>query len=772
MNQIIRIAKTELQLLFYSPIAWLILIVFTIQASLVFTEALSSFVNTKTLGYDLDGVTLNLFTDPWRGFFSKLLGYIYFYIPLLTMGMISRELSSGSIKLLYASPISDSHIIFGKFLSIVCYALMMTGVVFLFVLYGAFIVDNFDFKATLPGLLGLFMLICAFGAVGLFMSSLTSYQVVAAMGTFAVFAVLSYVSQLWQDVSFVRDIMFWLSINGRTNEFIGGIIGSEDVIYFCTVIALFLTLTILRFKSVRQKVSVSISLGRYVLALGAAVFIGYFSSRPAFMLYYDATRTKLRTLTVSSQDIVERVNGGLTITTYANALDEDRMLWMGMPRAELTDRDRFKEYLRFKPEIKMKYVRYYAKGNNEESLNQRYPKLNDLERVGKVAQSYGVDSTIFSSVEELGDIRHTLAAENYRFTKVLQHENGKQAVLRVFDDPMLLPSEAEISVAFKRLIDTLPKVGFIEGHGQRDCIRTGDRDYSRFAQERTFRYSLINQGFDFEQLTLDREIPEEINIIVVADMRTAMPETHMQNLKRYIERGGNLLIAAEPGRQESMGPLTSLFGVQLLEGRLVKPSDNYSADMIFAKPTAEAGDLARHFITLRERNQVISMPATVGLNFDEAAELGFEAVPLLVADSTGVWNELETINFVDDEVRINASIGEEEIVAPPTAVALTREVAGKTQKVIILGDADCISNGELNMRRKDIPAANYGVIVGAFYWMSDHEVPLHVSRPPFTDNDIFIGKAGLKTTKWLAVGLLPSLMVLGYLMVWIRRRSK
>lgn len=773
MKQIIRIAKTELQLLFYSPIAWLILIVFTIQASLVFSEALGGLVATKTMGYELNGVTLRLFSDQFRGFFVQLLGYIYFYIPLLTMGMISRELSSGSIKLLYASPIKDGQIIFGKFLSIVIYALIMTGIVFGFVVYGAFVIDNFDFNMTLPGLLGVFLLVCAYGSVGLFMSSLTSYQVVAAMGTFAVFAVLNYVSQLWQDVSFVRDIMFWLSIRGRTNEFIGGIIGSEDVIYFLTVIALFLSLTIYRFKAVRQKSSVSLSLGRYALTIVAAVLIGYFSSRPALKLYYDATRTKLRTLTETSQDIVKRAEGGLTLTTYANALDEDRLLWMGMPRAELMDIDRFKEYLRFKPEIKMRYVRYYAKGNNEQSLDQRYPKLNDLERVGKVAQTYGVDSTIFKPVDELGEVKEILAAENFRYSKVLSHENGKHAVLRVFDDPMLYPSEAEISVAFKRLVDTLPRVGFVEGHGERDCIRTGDRDYSRFAQERTFRYSLINQGFDFEQLRLDTPVPSHIKILVIADMRTAMPEQHLRHLADYVDRGGNLLIAAEPGRQESMGPVAALFGVQLMDGRLVKPSENYQADMIFSKPTVEAGALARQFGHMRNNDQVVSMPAVVGLDYSQASGKGFEAVPMLVADSSGVWNELETTNFVDDTVSINPAIGEVEVAGIPVAVGLKRQLEGAgEQRIVILGDADCISNGELNMRRKDIPAANYGVIVGSFYWMSDEEVPLHISRPPFTDNDIFIGKSGHQITKWVTVGLIPFLMLVGYLLVWVRRRAK
>lgn len=772
MKQTIRIARTELQLLFYSPIAWLILIVFTIQAGIVFSGVLEGMVQFKEMGYKLDGVTLKLYTDPWGGFYTRLLGYLYFYIPLLTMGMMSRELSSGSIKLLYSSPISDAQIIFGKFMSIAAYALLMTGIVFIFTLYGAFVVDKFDFPATIPGLLGIFLLICAYGAVGLFMSSLTSYQVVAAMGTFAVFAVLNYTSQLWQDIAFVRDIMFWLSIGGRTHEFIGGIISSEDVIYFITVIGLFLGLCIYRFRAIRQKTRATLSLGRYALVIGAAVTIGYLSSRPVLMFYYDATRTKLRTLTKASQEIVSKADGGLTITTYANALDEDRWLWMGMPRAELDDMRRFREYIRFKPEIKMNYVRYFARGNNEKSLNQRFPRLNDRQRMAKVAQTYGVDSALFLPVSELGKIKGTLEAENFRHLKVLERENGQQSVLRVFDDAMGFPSEAEISAAIKRLVVTLPKVGFVGGHGERDCIKEGDRDYNKFARENTFRYSLINQGFDFEQLTLDKEIPAHLSILVIADVKTAFPELHLENLKKYIARGGNLLIAAEPKRQEAMNPITELFGVKLMEGRLVKPDKEFQADLLFTNPTQEASDLADAFDMIRKNKQVVVMPSAVGLQYNNAAASGYTAKPLFVTDSTGAWNELETVDFVDDSTVFNPAAGETAAENIATALALSRKLGDKEQKLVILGDADCISNGELGHYRKDVPAANFLLIAGSFNWLSNYDAPVDVRRPPFTDNDIHIGKKGFKISKIVFTGILPAVMLVGYLVIWFRRRRQ
>ena len=85
------------------------------------------------------------------------------------------------------------------------------------------------------------------------MSSITSYQVVAAMGTLAVLAALNYVGEVGQDYAFVRDITYWLSISGRADEFINGLICSEDLFYFLLIIALFLTLSVLKLRAGRRK---------------------------------------------------------------------------------------------------------------------------------------------------------------------------------------------------------------------------------------------------------------------------------------------------------------------------------------------------------------------------------------------------------------------------------------------------------------------------------------------------------------------------------------
>ena len=764
MKKIYRIAKTELENLFFSPVAWLILIAFIVQTAIVFIDSFGGMVDQQDLGRGLGSVTFRGLAG-YGGLFRVMQQYLYFYIPLLTMGLMSREYSSGSIKLLYSSPISNGQIILGKYLSMMAYALLMVGILFIFVLYEAFTVVHFDFPAALSGLLGLYLLICGYAAIGLFMSSLTSYQVVAAIGTLATLFLLNMIGGWWQDVEFVRDLTYWLSMKNRSEEFICGMICSDDLLYYLIVIALFLSLSIIRLKSVRQKSRAAVTWGKYLGVFVVAVMLGYVSSRPQFMGFYDATATKTRTLTKNSQDVLAGLEGSVKVTTFVNILD--RHYYLALPRSVNQDLERFKQYRRFKPEIKMKYVYYYDKANNP-GLDNTYPLLSDRERMTTLAKHYRIDSMIFKTPEQIRQIVD-LEPEGNRLVKLIERENGQKTFLRVFDDMQVFPSESEITAAFKRIIMELPLVGFVQGHGERSLEIEGDRGYNRFAQDKPFRYALINQGFDIIDVNLTGDIPERVNILVIADVRTPFGDEEMARLDRYIERGGHLLIMGEIRRQEIMNPLVERFGVEFVQGRLVKPSEDYQADMIKAYPTKEAGQLAYQFDIMRSRSLVAAMPGVAGI--EVVADKGYRVVPLFVTDSTGVWNEMETTDFVDDTVRLNPSAGEVEKIYA-TALALTRQVGGKEQKIMIFGDADCISNGELGRYRKNVPADNFSLITGSFFWMSDGEVPIDIRRPEAPDNAVKVTTAGFRKIKTIALFVFPALIALGAGIILLRRRGR
>ena len=347
MRNIYDIARAELQSLFYSPIAWLILIIFTFQSAGAFGGHLAGLIMGKELGYPLSDLTFKLFVDQWSGgIFPVIQGYLYLYIPLLTMGVMSRELSSGSIKLLYSSPVTNRQIILGKYLSMMIYGLAMMFVLLVYVIIAWCSIKDFDYPMVFTGLLGLYLLLCVYAAVGLFMSSLTSYQVVAAMLTLTILGVLNYVGGMWQDVEFVREITYWLSISGRATEFIRGLICSEDLLYFIIVTVMFLTLATIRLQAARQKQRWTKTSGQYLGVVLVIVVLGYFTSRPSLMTYYDATSTKRNTLTEQSQEVISQLKGGLTITTYVKLLDDNNVYW-GVPSAYKSDQQNFRHYTRF-----------------------------------------------------------------------------------------------------------------------------------------------------------------------------------------------------------------------------------------------------------------------------------------------------------------------------------------------------------------------------------------------------------------------------------------
>ncbi len=769
-KMIYNIARTELKMLFCSPVAWLILVVFSVQAGMLFSARIAGIASSQELGYDIQGVTGAVFASDWGGVFTTMQGYLYFYIPLLTMSLVSKELSSGSICLLYSSLVTNTQIIVGKFFSMMIYGLAMIGILFLITLCSWAVVKDFGLPMALSGLLGLYLLICVYAAIGIFMSSLTSYQIVAAISTFAVLMVLNMVGGWWQGYDFVRDVTYWLAMPGRSGKFISGLICSEDVLYFIIVVCLFLALAVIRLDSVRQKVRFVITLGRNACAVFLACLLGYLSALPQMKFYYDATSTKINTLTPNSREIVARLDGGLTITTYINALDPGSP-WYAAPNFLKPDMERFDQYLRFKPDMKLRYVYYYDATDNP-ALDKKFPDADLHEKMTGACRLYGLDSTKFMGPEEIRKIID-LSGENNRFVRQIVRENGEKAWLRIYGDVMRFPTEREISAAFKRMVMKLPKVGFLDGHGERGYSGGTDRDYSLFANEKTFRYALENQGFDVTKVYLDKQVPEDVNIVVISDMREWLDPEEEANLQQYIDRGGNLFVLGEPKRREVMNNLFAKFGYEMTPGVLVRQDTTLQTDLILSYATKEAEgiayDFAYDFTTMRRHHVIVTTPGCAGL--EQVEDKGYKVTDVFRTDTTGVWNELETTDFVEDTVRLNPSAGEVEKIYN-TVVALSRKAGDREQKIILAGDADCISNGEFGRRIQAARTSNFSLIAGAFFWLSDNEVPVDVRRPAFPDNKVYVGKAGSKAVKWSFMIILPLLLAATGTFLWIRRKGR
>lgn len=768
MRTVLRILKTELRVFFGSPIAWLILIVFAFQVGSTFCSVYEGELRYQDLGNAVRFGTMALISG-YRGVFTAMLDTLYLYIPLLTMGLMSRELNSGSIKLLYSSPVSNREIIFGKYLSTVVFGLILVAILILPTFFVQMYVKDADTMMMVVAAFGVFITICAYAAIGLFMSTLTRYQVVAVVSTLIVLAILNFIGNIGQEYAFVRDITFWLSISGRSKVFLEGMLSTRELAYFVLVIGMFLSLSIIKLRGERLRPVWWKSALSYLSVLVVVFALGFATSSPKFIAYYDATQVKSNTLTPYSQEIVDRIDDGLTITTYGNVLDET--YYHAESRNRNYDLQRFQQYQRFKPEIKQKYVKYYAQWYS----NPRYDdyaddKKSPQEWFDDMCKWSRQDPTDYLTAEQLYKL-DDIEAEGGRLVRVLSRDNGRKAILRVYNDSYIHPFEDQITTAMKTLVDKSPVVSFITGHGERSSTDYGENGYGVFSTLRTARYALINAGFTIRENSFESPIPIDVDIVIISDVKSPFSEVEMKNYNDYIERGGNLILLGEPRRQEFMNPLIEQFGLKFMDNLLVQPTELYSYDFIPATITAAAGELSPSFMGMANSGYTFTMSSACAIEqLEQPTE--FRAVDLMVTDTEGVWLETKTRDFLNEKPELNPEQGEVER-SYTVASYVSRDMGGENQqRIFILGDSDCFTSKEFGANRAHIYSANYNVINELMYACTYGEFPINVGRVPSPDTEFTATYGVLPWMKGFYKWLVPLALLAGAVVTLVSRKRK
>lgn len=172
--------------------------------------------------------------------FSDMFVITIFLIPILTMRLFSEEKKQKTEQGLLTAPVSLSGIVLGKYFAVL--TLYITGVAIVFV-YG-FILSIFgtvEWMTLLSNFIALTLLGAAFSSVGLFISSLTENQVVAAVGSIVcllLFYMLNFIAP-GVTVSWLQSLLYQLSFYSRYYEFTCGIFNLSSVLFFVSTAVLF-----------------------------------------------------------------------------------------------------------------------------------------------------------------------------------------------------------------------------------------------------------------------------------------------------------------------------------------------------------------------------------------------------------------------------------------------------------------------------------------------------------------------------------------------------
>lgn len=783
MKTIYRITKLELSTLFYSPVAWLVLVIFIFQCSLAYMGIIENVQRTLDLnpfgGESM--ITEAVFTSLRSGLLVKIQGTLFLYMPLLSMGLMSRELSSGSIKLLFSSPIRISEIVLGKFLSIAIYGFLLILVLLAYAFSAYFFIEEMEIKTVLSGILGLYLLICAYGAIGLFMSCLTSYQVVAAISTLFVLALLRYVGSLGQDMDFIREITYYLSISGRSNGMISGLISSKDVLYYCIVVGLFLGFSILKMRNATHSKGLLLKAGGYMAITVTGLLLIYFTSRQSLTLYLDTTNTKRQTLTATSQEIAKQFSGPLKMTTYVNLMDQG--VYYGSPALRIDDLKFMEKFTRFLPGLETEYVYYYkdpkavsvkafsAKTNfgpgASKDTTTVTPEQAEMEMARRVAKGNKINFNDFLPFKSIS-AKIDLKKEEYKMVRVLEYE-GRQVILRMFTSTNPpYPTERHLATALQLLLERKgPKIVFLNGNYERSISRKNMTDYQPSITEPTMPNALINNGFTVDTLSLkQKDIPLDAAAVVIADPRVPYTAEELEKIRAYIDRGGNLLINGEPGRQAILNPVLGMLGVKMLDGNVLQRNE-FSPEQVLAEPVMTTPVL-KSLQKVFPKPLITVMPDVAALEYGDTT--GFTYTTIIRTNEDNTWRRITPLGTDSIEVKFNLGHGDV-LESAPLALTLTRKINGKEQRIAIFGDADYMT------KKAIVTTSNYSFLNGylssrLFKWFADERYPVTIEKQPTRDNHLTLTESGLKWMNIIFLWIIPAGLAVFAILFLLRRKRK
>jgi ABC-2 type transport system permease protein len=234
MRNVLAVAERELRAYFLSPLAYIVIFLFLALSGYLFALILNS-SREATL----------------RPLISNVSVLFLFIVPAVSMRLLSEEQRSGTIELLLTHPIQEWQVVVGKFLAsvgLLLVMLLLTGLYPFFLL----IFGNPDKGPLLTGYLGVLLQGAGFLAVGLWASSLTQNQIIAALLAFAFLLILWLSDNLGQFLGgTLGSIVSYVSVTNHFQDFPTGVINSKDVVYYLTLIAAGLVLSTLTLQTRR-----------------------------------------------------------------------------------------------------------------------------------------------------------------------------------------------------------------------------------------------------------------------------------------------------------------------------------------------------------------------------------------------------------------------------------------------------------------------------------------------------------------------------------------
>lgn len=259
MRTIFAITKKELTAYLTTPWAWVVFTAMSLVSSVFFIALLGNFKQVQDVAREVPGGWSQLppdyqaFRNLTDGVMINLWGTVLvltlFVAPFLSMRLFAEERRNKTFELLMTTPVRPYEIVLGKYLGGVAVVVCTLGVTIVFpiilsVLGSSESGSALEWRTVLLGYGALLLWGATNMAIGMFISSLTESQMVAAFVSFAVALVWMLIKSIAPGADEpLRSILNYLAFDAQLQNLLKGVLDLKPIVFFCSVIALFLLLT-------------------------------------------------------------------------------------------------------------------------------------------------------------------------------------------------------------------------------------------------------------------------------------------------------------------------------------------------------------------------------------------------------------------------------------------------------------------------------------------------------------------------------------------------
>lgn len=671
-------------------------------------------------------------------------GYIYSYviymfiilIPVLTMKILAQERRDKTDQLIFTAPVSLFGVIMGKYLALVAVFAIPSGLSAFFPIiarqYG-----EVSMPEAYTGLLGYFLYGCAAIAVGMFISSLTDNTIVSAvLSVIVLFLVyiMTWFENILSNVPVLNKVTKALNFNSRVMEFSTGFLNFEAILYFVSVAAIFIFLTInfikkRRWTFTRKTIAKGISnVILIVLVVGLVVTGNWgFSKLPEKYRSVDVTSQKIFQLTEDTKNLLNSTDKNITFYVYAK---------------EASVGEDLKKSLRYYKEFKNISVEYIDPATNP----------------GFAAKYDQTDMGASSIVVTCGDKFKVVDSSSFYYYDSNSYYGYSQ--------PTGYDVEGQLTSAVSFVIsDDNPVIYNIKGN---DELPLGAG----------FKSMISKQNMEVKDLDLIKvdEIPEDADAIMIIAPATDINEDELSVLRNYVARGGKIYICLGYTEKEltNIYDLMADFSLDVTNGVIMETDrNNYYQEQDYLIPVVAS---------------TISAGSSIGDTIFAVQPLGITNANTIpeasLGDAEGSEEE-ENANETELSATVNVIATSSEGAVLKTDVVnatTTDKEEGDKEGVFILGatselgQAKMVAFASAFMTDDSVDAVvsgnNAKLFGNVMNYMVEREETVSIPAKSISSPMLTVPNADLIAIGILFIFVFPVALVVIGIIIWVKRKKK